>query len=68
MMYLIFPQNCPENPECTVFQDCIICNTMPDGRDCDNVNCTVSMVETSDDFDSETYLIEGSQYKEVYLK
>jgi len=58
--FLMTFQDCPENPACIVFQDCVICNTMPDGRNCSgqNANCTLSMIDG--DVNAETYIIEGS--------
>ncbi|XP_065897542.1 integrin beta-1-like [Dysidea avara] len=49
---------CPENPECTVFRDCVICSTMSGGEECSDVNCTLQMLESS--VNTETYLIEGT--------
>ena len=62
-VHSFFPQECPENPECTVFQDCAVCSIRPDGRNCSNVNCNVSMVEGG--VNTATYLIEGSKHKFV---
>ncbi|XP_065896194.1 integrin beta pat-3-like [Dysidea avara] len=49
---------CPENPECTVFRDCVICSTMSGGEECSDVNCTLQRLESS--VNTETYLIEGT--------
>ena len=53
-----FLQDCPENPECLVFQECAICETFPNGLNYSDVNCTAQRVGS---VDTATYRIDGSK-------
>lgn len=56
-----FLQDCPENPECTAFQQCAICAANPSASNCSEFNCSQT-VGTVGDVDTATYRIDGSKY------